>query len=63
MHWYRRVLKTYDSETQTVLLSQKGSRRLTQELETPDREYTFEELERDNGINGMTIRPANHELY
>ncbi len=63
MHFYRRVLKTFDPETQTVLLSKKGSRRLVRELETPDREYTLDELEENNAINGCNVRASNHELF
>ncbi len=63
MHWYRRVLETYDPKMQKVLLSKKGSRRLKEELETPDREYSLEELGENNPLNGMSVRPANRRLY
>lgn len=63
MHWYRKILKTYDPETKKVLLSKKGSRRLIENLQTPDKDYTLDDLERDNSINGCNVRPADHKLF
>lgn len=63
MHWYRKILRGYDSEKGTVLLSQKGSRRLLKELDTPDKEFTLEELAREFEQNWWNLREANYELF
>lgn len=44
MHRHRKVLRTYDPQTNTVLLSKMGSRRLLAESDTPDHEFTREEI-------------------
>jgi hypothetical protein len=63
MHWYRQILGNYDSTSKEVLLSQKGSRRLRQELETPDREYSLQELLETSELSGSNIRGRDHTLF
>jgi len=63
MHWYRQILVNYNTASKRVLLSQKGSRRLRQELETPDREYSLQELLEIPELSSSSIRGRNHTLF
>ena len=63
MHMYRQVLETYDPQTKTVLLSKKGSRRLKQELNTPDKRFSLQELIDNPDLNGCRVRPSDWHLF
>ncbi|MFA4953281.1 MAG: hypothetical protein WC584_03590 [Candidatus Pacearchaeota archaeon] len=63
MHWYRKILKTYDSEKDAVLLSEKGSRRLIGNLDKPDKEYTKQELYGESVIMNWKVREKDCKLY
>ncbi len=63
MHWYRKVLKTYDPEKDTVLLSKKGSRRLIDNLDDPEREFSRQELYEESIRMNWKVRPEDHKLY
>jgi hypothetical protein len=63
MHWCRKVLETYDSETDSVLLSEKGSRRLIDNLDKPDRVYSLEELYDDSLKMVWNVKEVDYELY
>ncbi len=55
-HWHRKILRTFDPEKGTVLLSHEGSLRLIDRLDEPDREYTPEELY----VQDWTIRASDY---
>ena len=63
MHWYRKVLRTYDPKTQTIILSKKGSRRLIQNLDESDKEYSHKELEELARTEWLMIRSYEHEIF
>ena len=63
MHWYRKVLKTYDPKKETVLLSKKGSRRLIDNLNEPEREFTKDELYKESLEMNWKIREKDYDLY
>ncbi|MBU4069980.1 MAG: hypothetical protein KJ646_03275 [Nanoarchaeota archaeon] len=62
MHWYRKVLQTYDPENDSVLLSEKGSRRLIDHLDTPYKKFSTEELYKESIIMNWKVRPQDYEL-
>ena len=61
-HWYRRVLG-YNLETQRFVVSKKGSRRLMENLDTQDREYTQEELIRLAQAEWLSVRSYDHQIF
>ncbi len=63
MHRYRKILRTYDSETKKVLLSKIGSRRLVDELNTPDHEFTLDELYQEAYRYYWDLYGENHKLF
>lgn len=63
MHWYKKVLTDYDPETDSVLLSKKGSRRLLKKLDEPDRKYSSEELYRESLEMNWKIREKDSKIY
>jgi len=63
MHWYRKVLRTYDPERDVVLLSKQGSRRLVDNLDEPDKEFSTEELYEESLTMRWKVRPKDHELF
>ena len=62
MHWYRRILG-YNLETQRFVVSKKGSRRLMENLDTQDREYTQEELIRLAQAEWLSVRSYDHQIF
>lgn len=62
MHWHYKILETYNPKTGKVLLSKKGSRRLIENLEIPDKKYSIEDLYDDNLIYLM-VREKDHKLF
>lgn len=63
MHWYKKVLKSYDPETDSVLLSEQGSRRLIDNLDKPDKEYSRQELYREATRMNWKVREADYHLF
>jgi len=64
MHWYRKILETYNPETRTVLLSNVGSRRIMGELETPDKKFSLAELRGMDFIKmSWKVRETDYPLY
>ncbi len=61
MHMYVGILETYNPKTKTVLLSKEGSRRLRENLSTPDRAYSLDEVF-EKWYFGL-IRPKNCDLF
>jgi hypothetical protein len=59
MHLYRKILRDFNPQTKTVLLSKVGSRRLLQNLDEPDKQFTLEELYCENWM----LRPKTHFLF
>lgn len=63
MHMHRKVLRSYNPQTRTVVLSKEGSRRILGNLDVPEKEFSFEELAEMSNINGCSVRPANWEIF
>ena len=63
MHWYKKVLETYDPETDSVLLSQQGSRRLLDNLDKPDKKYSRQELYEEALKMNWKVREADYHLF
>jgi|SRR3989344_6570447 len=63
MHWYKKILKTYNPEKDAVLLSKKGSRRLIENLNEPDREYSKQELYEEALRMWWKVREADYSLF
>ncbi|MBI5347308.1 MAG: hypothetical protein HZB66_01720 [Candidatus Aenigmarchaeota archaeon] len=63
MHWYKKVLKTYDSKKDAVLLSQQGSRRLIGNIDKPDREYSRQELYEEALKMDWKVREIDYPLF
>jgi hypothetical protein len=62
MHWYRKILETYNPKTGVVLLSKPGSRRLIKELDTPDKLYTILDLYKE-GLAYWKLRETDEKLF
>jgi len=57
-HEHRRILQTYDPQKGTVLLSRIGSANCPENLGTPDRDFTPEEIcQRD-----WTVKPESYDV-
>jgi len=63
MHWYKKILRTYDPKTDSVLLSEKGSRRLIENLDKPDREYSKQEIYEEALRMWWKVRETNYHLF
>lgn len=63
MHWYKKILGDYNLKTETILLSKKGSRRLLDNLNKPDRQYTRQELYNEASEMHWKVREADHNLF
>tara|TARA_Y100000310_G_C20132023_1_gene556286 strand:+ start:111 stop:455 length:345 start_codon:yes stop_codon:yes gene_type:complete len=63
MHLYRKVLRTYDPDRDVVLLSQEGSRRLIDELDEPDREFSKNELYAEARRMWWKVREVDSKLF
>ena len=63
MHMYRKILTTYDPSTKTILLSKIGSRRLADELNTPDHEFGPDELYEEAYRYYWSLYGENHQLF
>lgn len=63
MHWYRKILETYDPNTDTILLSKNGSRRLLANLGEPDKRFTRDELYEEALNESWMVRETDDELF
>ena len=63
MHWYRKILKTYDPNKKCVLLSKVGSRRLIKSLDEPDKEFDYKALVEDDNKYVWMVREKDHKLF
>ena len=62
-HNYRKVLRDYDPETQSILLSKIGSRKRPHLLKEPEKEFSLDELFRDAESEHWRIEEAGEELF
>jgi len=63
MHWYKKILATYDPKRDAILLSLQGSRRLLENLDKPDREYSRRELYEEALKMNWKVRETDYHLY